>query len=267
MKRAGALPILMYHHVSPNPGLVTVSPAAFRSHMAALAKASWRTGGLAEVERFFRGEPLPARTCIVTFDDGYLDNLVHAAPVLAEFGQKAVIFAVTGWLGEGAVRQGGQDTPDHRVCKQRIAAGDADSVVMRWSEAEATQAAGIFEFHSHTHGHTRWDKEVADPAARRAALAADLAQSKAALASRLGVASRHLCWPQGYYDALYMDVAGEAGFDHLYTTEMRINRPGGNTARIGRFVTKERPGDWLEGRTKLYASPWLGGLYSLLRRS
>ena len=75
----------------------------------------------------------------------------------------AVIFTVTGWLGEGPVREGSPETPDHRECKRRIAAGDADSVILRWSEAERLQAAGVFEFHSHTHTHTRWDKTVADP--------------------------------------------------------------------------------------------------------
>ena len=46
MSKAAALPILMYHHVSPNPGLVTVSPATFCEHMKALACAGWRTVGL-----------------------------------------------------------------------------------------------------------------------------------------------------------------------------------------------------------------------------
>ena len=101
MQKATALPILMYHHVSPNPGLVTVSPAAFRAQMEALAGAGWRTAGLDEAARFFRGEAVPAKTCVVTFDDGYLDNQVHAAPVLRDCGLAAVIFTVTGWLGEG----------------------------------------------------------------------------------------------------------------------------------------------------------------------
>lgn len=261
-----ALPVLMYHHVSPSPGLVTVSPACFRAQMERLARDGWRSIGTAELEAFFAGQPLPAKSCLITFDDGYLDNFVHAHPALAELGLQALLFVVTGWLGDGPARQAG-DCPDHGECKRRIAAGDADSVVMRWSEAEAMQAAGVFEFHSHTHSHARWDKEIADTQARRAALAADLAQSRAALAGRLGVASRHLCWPQGYYDAQYLAVAGEAGFDHLYTTEVRINRPGGATHRIGRFVTKERPGDWLEKRTRLYANPWLGGIYSAFRRA
>jgi peptidoglycan/xylan/chitin deacetylase (PgdA/CDA1 family) len=265
MKAAKALPILMYHHVSPNPGLVTVSPAAFRSHMAALTKAGWRTAGLQVVEAFFAGEPIPEKTCIVTFDDGYLDNGVHAAPVLAEFDMKAVIFTVTGWMGDGEPRSGCHETPDHRECKRRIAAGDADSVILRWSEAERLQADGVFEFHTHTHTHTRWDKQIENIEERRAALAADLVTSKEMLTKRLGLFSRHLCWPQGYFDDHYLAVAKDAGFDHLYTTVPSVNRPQSPPERIGRFVTKERDGGWLKNRTRLYARPWLGSIYSALR--
>lgn len=264
MVNAAALPILMYHHVSPNPGLVTVSPSAFRSQMQALAAAGWRTGGLFEAEQFLQGKAIPAKTCIVTFDDGYVDNMIHAAPVLGELGMHAVIFTATGWMGDGPPRSSAP-TPAHGECKRRIAAGDADSVILRWSEAEQLQSAGVFEFHSHTHTHTRWDKAIADPLARAAALADDLARSRAALAERLGVSSRHLCWPQGYFDDQYVKTAAAVGFDHLYTTEVRINRPTTSVSRIARFVTKEKPGAWLLRRTRLYASPLLGGLYCRLR--
>ncbi|HJW27023.1 MAG TPA: polysaccharide deacetylase family protein [Rhodocyclaceae bacterium] len=260
-----ALPVMMYHHVSPNPGLVTISPATFRDHIAALAKDGWRGAGLAEVEAFCQGEALPPKTCVITFDDGYLDNFVHAHPVLAEFGMKAVLFVVTGWLGDGPVRDSGAPTPNHTECKQRIVAGDADSVMVRWSEMEAMAAAGTFEFHSHTHTHTRWDREVADPAARRDALATDLERSRQTLEARLGQCSRHLCWPQGYYDPDYIRTAQGVGFDHLYTTEIRVNTAAADPLRIARFVTKERPGEWLASRTRLYSRPWLGALYSKFR--
>lgn len=265
MKKAKALPILMYHHISPNPGLVTVSPTAFRSQIEALARDGWGTVGLKDAERFFLGESLPPKTCIVTFDDGYLDNRTYAAPVLAEFGMKAVIFVVTGWLGEGVPRTGTPDAPDHSECKRRIAAGEPDSVILRWSEAEQLQAAGVFEFHSHTHSHTRWDRQVVELNARGRALAEDLVASRQALRGRLGVDSRHLCWPQGYYDEQYMALACAAGFDYLYTTQTRINVAGSPTNQIGRFVTKEKPGRWLRSRTALYARPWLGRLYSYFK--
>lgn len=259
-----ALPVLMYHHVSPSPGLVTVSPACFRAQMERLARDGWRSIGTAELEAFFAGQPLPAKSCLITFDDGYLDNFVHAHPALAELGLQALLFVVTGWLGDGPARQAG-DCPDHGECKRRIAAGDTDSVMLRWSEVEAMRQAGTFAFHSHTHSHTRWDKSLPDGAPRRGALLADLQRSQETLAARLGAASRHLCWPQGYYQPDYLAVAAAAGFDHLYTTAPTVNRVGGDARHIGRIVTKEKPGDWLARRLAIYSSPWLGSLYTRLK--
>lgn len=264
-RSAGALPILMYHHVSRAPGLVTISPETFRAHIAALAAAGWRSVGLDEVERFLAGERLPARSCVISFDDGYLDNWLHAHPILAGYGMKAVLFVVTGWIGDGPPRTAEAMTPDHRECKRRIASGDADSVIVRWSEVDAMRAAGTFEFHSHTHSHVRFDQTISDRDARRQALATDLAASRDTLQQRLGIASRHLCWPQGYYDDDYMAVARATGFDHLYTTENRINTADASPLTIGRFVTKERDGRWLASRTDIYSRPWLGRLYRKLQ--
>jgi peptidoglycan/xylan/chitin deacetylase (PgdA/CDA1 family) len=262
MSALKALPILMYHHVSPAPGLVTVSPATFRDHMQTLAHAGWRSAGLAEVEQFLAGKPLPAKTCVISFDDGYLDNYLHAHPVLVEFGLKAVLFVVTGWLGDGPARRGADlACPDHNECKRLIAAGEADRAMARWSELEEMAAAGSFEFHSHTQSHTRWDREIADAEERDARLAQDLATSRAALRERLGIDSRHLCWPQGYYDEAYLRVARAAGFDYLYTTEKRINTPDVSPQHLGRVVTKEKPGGWLASRLGIYSRPWLGRLY------
>lgn len=265
MKGAAAIPVFMYHHVSPTPGLVTVSPAVFRQHMAALAGAGWRTAGLDDLAAFLAGGELPARTCILTFDDGYLDNFVHAHPVLQEFGLHAVLFVVTGWLGDGPVRQGAAAAHGHGACKEAIAAGRADDVMVRWSEVEAMQSAGTFEFHSHTHTHQRWDRLLPEATARREALADDLEKSRAALAGRLGRATPHLCWPQGYYDDLYRDCAVQAGFKYLYTTEKRVVSRSADAQRIGRIVTKERPGAWLLNRAAWFSRPWLGAAYAWMQ--
>lgn len=270
---AAALPVLMYHHVTPNDGLVTVSPATFRAQMRWLASHGYRGVGCRDLERFLAGEALPEKSVLITFDDGYLDNYVYAHPVLKEFGLHAVIFLVTDWIGESQPRRHGTpdgdgddlpDCPNHRDAKALIAAGQADCAMLRWSEVEAMQAAGTFEFHSHTHSHTRWDKTIADPEARRAALAADLAASRAALAARTGD-SPHLCWPQGYFDADYKQVAQATGFRYLYTVNKGINTPATPADEIGRIVIKDRVGNWFGPRMFLYRHALLGGLYVRLR--
>lgn len=259
-----ALPILMYHHVSPAPGLVTLSPACFRDQISALARAGWKSVGSAELEAFLAGEPLPEKRVMLSFDDGYLDNYLHAHPVLREFGMQAVLFVVTDWIGDGPARVTGE-APDHRECKRRIAAGEADSVMVRWSEIEAMQAAGTFEFHSHTHTHTRWDQRLPDNAARLAALEADLVASRATLKRRLGIDDRHLCWPQGYFQDDYLPLANRLGFDHLYTTRPGTNGPRQDANRLRRIVTKEKSGTWLTRRLWLYATTGRAACYGWLK--
>ncbi|MGE3532901.1 MAG: polysaccharide deacetylase family protein [Steroidobacteraceae bacterium] len=43
----------------------------------------------------------PAGTVIITFDDGYLDNLHAAAPVLSAYGLPAVLYLATGYVERG----------------------------------------------------------------------------------------------------------------------------------------------------------------------
>lgn len=259
-----ALPILMYHHISSAPGLVTQSPASFREQISALAHAGWTSIGTSELEAFLAGEPLPPKRLMLSFDDGYLDNYLHAHPVLQEFGMRAVLFVVTGWIGDGPVRAQGE-SPDHRECKRRIAAGEPDSVIVRWSEIEAMQAAGTFEFHSHTHSHTRWDRQLPDNQARLDALEADLLASRESLQRRLGLVDRHLCWPQGYYQEDYLPLAKRLGFDYLYTTRPGTNGPNQPGDTLRRLVSKEKSGNWLKRRLWLNATTARAACYGWLK--
>lgn len=269
MNTARAVPVLMYHHVSPSPGLVTIAPENFRAQMAWLARNGWRTIGLDALARFIHGEPLPAKSVVITFDDGYLDNWVHAHPVMAEHGLHGVIFLITGWIGEGPVRPhaglgDAPPTPAHKACMDAVRSGRNDDVMLRWSEVLAMREAGTFEFHSHTHSHTRWDQIETDPAVREAKLAHDLERSRHALRERLGAASTHLCWPQGYFDPAYVATARRQGFSHLYTVRRGAVRPGPGHEAIVRIVAKDRGAAWLASRLAIYRRPLLGTIYDHL---
>ncbi|RLJ68320.1 polysaccharide deacetylase family protein [Sulfurisoma sediminicola] len=270
MKTARAVPVLMYHHVSPSPGLVTITPENFRAQMGWLAGNGYTTIGCDDLAGFIAGKPLPAKSVLLTFDDGYLDNYVYAHPILAEFGLKAALFVITGRIGDGPARAcAGEgtlpDTPAHNACKAAVQAGRADAVMLRWSEVDRMRAAGSFEFHSHTHNHTRWDQVEADPDRRQLMLVDDLTRSRATLQARLGHVTPHLCWPQGYFDDAHIDAAQQCGFSHLYTVERGSVLPHADASRIRRIVTKDRGAWWLGSRLAIYRRPWLGQLYE--RRS
>ena len=267
---AHALPILMYHHVSPAPGLVTISPQNFAQQMAWLARSGYHTASCADLEHFLRGKVLPRRSVMLTFDDGYLDNYVHAYPILRRHGLHAVVFAVTDWIGNGEQRAvadeaGAPHLLNHRECGEKIRSGNPDEATMRWSEVERTLSEGVFEFQSHTASHTRWDITSASVSEKSAWLAQDLERSRQTLCQRIGLHVTHLCWPQGYFDADYQAVAREQGFDYLYTTRPGTVCPDGNATSLPRIVAKDRGASWLASRLHIYGSPLLARWYGYLK--
>ena len=267
-----AVPVLMYHHVCPRPGLVTVSPETFEEHMAYLARRGYRALTADEFLEFLQGKrTLTGRNILITFDDGYLDNYVYAYPILKRYGLKATVFAVTGRLGEGATRThlgAGKllpATPDHRGCKAAIAEGRADEAMLRWSEIEAMEASGNVEVHSHTHTHQRWDQMYADRNQRFETVEKDLSDSRASLKTRLGKDTRHLCWPWGYFETEYQSIAATMGFKAQYATVRGVNVAGGDPQRIARIVIKDRPTGWFATRMWVYSHPRIGEFYTRLR--
>jgi peptidoglycan/xylan/chitin deacetylase (PgdA/CDA1 family) len=274
MSTSQAIPVLMYHHVSPNPGLVTVSPQTFELQMQSLVEKGYSALTADQFLGFLQGRnEVPARSVLITFDDGYLDNYVYAYPAMQRLGLHGVIFAITGWIGEGTERphagaapaEALPACPSHRDCMKAIENGQADQVMLRWSEIQAMEASGTFEIQSHTHTHTRWDKILDNPAERLSALENDLALSFATLQQRLNSERRHLCWPQGYFEPAYQTVAQQQGFSALYTVIKGMNTTGTSPQSIFRTVIKDRAGAWFTRRLWIYSHAWLGRLYVRLR--
>jgi peptidoglycan/xylan/chitin deacetylase (PgdA/CDA1 family) len=257
----------MYHHVCPNPGTVTISPDTFEKQMEWLAKNRYVTLRADDFLRFVRSEqPVPEKSVLLTFDDGYLDNYVYGFPVLQRLGLHAVIFIVTGWIGDGPVRErAGAETPNHRACKTAIAAGRADDVMLRWSEIKMMEQTGAIEVQSHTHSHVRWDKKFPDATARLTALQSDLELSRQTFHRQLGRETVHLCWPWGRIEDGYRELAERVGFQAQYTVKKGVNAAGGDPTRVARMVVKDRAGWWFANRLRVYSQKRLGAIYAKLR--
>ncbi|NLY65642.1 MAG: polysaccharide deacetylase family protein [Alcaligenaceae bacterium] len=266
--RFHSVPVLMYHHITPSSGMITTSPGNFESQMAALVANGYTSLTARQFAAYMRGESVPEKSVLITFDDGYLDNWVYAHPVLKKHGLNAVMFLVTGWAQHGEKRPvngSGQllpACPSHRECMDMVDAGRASEIAVRWSEVHAMEEAGTFEIHSHTHTHTRWDLKL-DRAGKSEAIARELQQSRDTLLSELNKETPHLCWPQGYFDEDYLQAAANTGFEVLYTTDAYgFNRAGGNSRYIYRFSVKNKPGAWLMHRISIARNPYIGPLYN-----
>ncbi len=88
--------VLLYHRVTTltsDPEQLSVTPGNFRSHMKFLRENI-------PLVRFDKdGTNVAKPSVIITFDDGYADNVLEALPILEEFGIPATFFISTGAVG------------------------------------------------------------------------------------------------------------------------------------------------------------------------
>ena len=206
--------ILMYHRVDRVKGdRLVVSPEAFREQMNWLRRNGIR---VVDLEALVELLPYPERMAnqvAITFDDGYLDNYLHAWPILRSFQFPATIFVSAGLIGTD------QQIPAHR-------AGAAPAKLLSWEQLKEMAEDHItVGSHSLTHARltrvplTKVREEVAD--------------SKRVLEDRLGRPVGWFCYPGGAFSTEVVRLVQLAGYSGACSI-----RPGANTARTNRFVLR-----------------------------
>lgn len=95
--------ILMYHGVGKpevDPWSLFVTPETFADHMQVVTEIGTPMT-LTELGEAHRSGTVPDRAIAVTFDDGYLNNLTQATPILERFAVPATVFAIVNPISEG----------------------------------------------------------------------------------------------------------------------------------------------------------------------
>ena len=96
---ARRVPILAYHSIADGPPPLCVSPSRFAEHVASLHGDGWHTLTL---DAFLAGHVCggwPARSLMLTFDDGMESFAKEAVPRLVRVGYCAIAFIVSGKIG------------------------------------------------------------------------------------------------------------------------------------------------------------------------
>ncbi len=188
------IPILNYHTVTdaPEPGIApyAVRPVELARHLDLIVARSCTALTVSELVDVLDGgvQPSPG-TVLVTFDDGYFDNLTIAAPLLRERGLPATVFATTGLL-PGC--PGGSIT-------------QPPGPMLPWECLTDLEAAGI-EIGSHTHSHPELD------VLSRASASAEIRHSKELLEDALGHAVHSFAYPHGYASRWLQQEVRRCGF-------------------------------------------------------
>ncbi len=199
-------PILMYHAFG-RPGEPSsrfiLSARRFARQMAWL---KWRGYHVLNLDEFLchRREHrlLPARSVIITMDDGYADNYAVAYPILRRYGFSATIFLVSDYV-EDVNRWDAQGPLVKRP-------------LMTWGDIREMLHGGM-TFGAHTRTHPRLPSVTPDRAKD------EIEGSRAALERELGAPVQLFCYPHGKYDATSRSIVQQAGFRGACSTRAGLN--------------------------------------------
>lgn len=106
------------------------------------------------------------------------------------------------------------------------------------------------------HGSGRWETE--NEMNKRAL--GELTESKSRIASEIGIAPVHLCWPWGQYSDEGIELAKEAGYSACYTTKAGTVSKGTDRYRIPRVSTKGGKLTFIK-RGLVYSNTVISNLY------
>lgn len=98
-----AITALCYHEVRPDRknDCMNVTPDVFRRHIREFKEAGYTFIHVGTLQEFASGAaPLPEKSVLISFDDGYADNYKYAYPVLREEQVPGTFFVVSGSIGK-----------------------------------------------------------------------------------------------------------------------------------------------------------------------
>ena len=102
-----SIPILMYHSIESMPKSTImrgmhVPPHRFDFQMRLLKYFGYKGLSLRDLKPYLKGEKL-GKVVGITFDDGYQNNLINAAPILKKYNFTATSFLVSKYIGKANI--------------------------------------------------------------------------------------------------------------------------------------------------------------------
>lgn len=208
------LPILMYHSLTDKAAKIntyTVSKDAFEADLKYLKEHGYTAVFLNEVIDYVDGKgDLPEKPIVITFDDGFRNNLTIALPLLEKYDMKAVISIVGSYSEKFSALD--DKNPDYAY--------------LDWNDINELNESGRVEIDSHTYnmhmlpgdkGNDLNRKGAAqikgeDSATYKSRLSEDLNKNQALLRDNCGITPIVFTYPYGEMSKTSEAVIKELGF-------------------------------------------------------
>jgi peptidoglycan/xylan/chitin deacetylase (PgdA/CDA1 family) len=223
------LRVLMYHKVNDLPGNRMSMPVSkFDEQMAQLGELGYTVVDLdAVLDHYLERKPLPPGAVLITFDDGYRDNLECAAPVLRKYGYPAVQFVPLAYVGDGLPLPHEESLASRGVINRTV----------DWDELRELEANAI-RIESHGISHRPLADLEIDEAAR------EIVISKLRLEERLGRPVRAFSYVKGseaHYKPVHLSLVRQAGYDVAFTSVSGANSPQSDPLELHRYNVEPYP--------------------------
>ncbi len=205
-----AVPVFHYH---------VVKPEDLKADLEFLARNGYVTIGADALLDHLRNQyRAPARSVVLTFDDGPSNLREVVYPLLGAFEMKGVAFVATRFHRDSFAVSGGSSNGGRPL---------------DWSQIREMEASGVIDFQSHTHEHRyvpRWpepaDLEGWDQPLVRSlrgppqSLEKDLRESKETLERRLNKRVRHLAFPKFFGTQEALNLGRAVGYEAFWWGEL-----------------------------------------------
>lgn len=203
--------VLMYHSIGDNPVFFTVKPKDFQRQMDKLFQEKYNVVSLSRLAEYIGRKSIPAKTVVLTFDDGYEDNYFSALPVLKKYNFSAAVFLATGFAGEKIPNS-----------------ADFPLKSLNWRQIREMHDSGLIDFQPHTVSHPKLSRVSFEEAEK------EILQSKKCLEENLKKTCRFFAYPKGDYSRQTEDLLKKHGFSLALTIKEGLISPEDNPFVLNR---------------------------------
>lgn len=207
------IPVIMYHEIVSERNRDTVwfdcTVKEFKDQLQKIALGGYTPISLERLyEHFTVGAELPDKPIVLTFDDNYQGFYDLAYPLLKESKYPAAMFVHTGFVG-------------------RL---DGAHPKMTWETLKQLSYDPLITIAGHTISHPNLVGMTTDAQTK------EMAESKEALESKLGIKVEFLAYPEGKYDDTSLDVAKETGYKMAFTIHNGPAEMSPNIYTVNRYI-------------------------------